>query len=53
MTGDELAPKLLARQPALPVIICAGFSERINRVKAESMGINGLLMKPVSLSEMA
>ena len=37
----------------IPVIICTGFSERINREKAAAMGIKGYLMKPIEKSEMA
>jgi len=30
MTGDKLAQKLLAIKPDLPIIICTGYSERVN-----------------------
>jgi signal transduction histidine kinase/ActR/RegA family two-component response regulator len=53
MTGDQLAKELIAIRSDIPVIICTGFSESINREKAESAGIKGLLMKPVVKSEMA
>lgn len=53
MTGDQFAKKLIAIRPNIPVIICTGFSERINKEKAEAMGIKGFLMKPVLLSDLA
>ena len=53
MTGDELTEALLALRPDLPVIICTGFSERINREKAMAMGVEGFLMKPIVKSELA
>ena len=53
MTGDQLASALLAIRPDIPIIVCTGFSERINREKAEAIGIRGFLMKPVVKSEMA
>ena len=53
MTGDRLAREMLAIRPDIPVIICTGFSERINRVKAESIGVKRLLMKPVAASTLA
>ena len=53
MTGDQLAKKIIAIRQDIPVIICTGFSERINKEKAEIMGIKGFLMKPVVRSEMA
>ena len=53
MTGDQLARKLKSIRPEIPVIICTGFSERINNENAHTLGIKGLLMKPVVRSEMA
>jgi len=53
MTGDKLAKEILAVRPDLPVIICTGFSERINKEHAEVIGVRGFLMKPVVKSEMA
>ena len=53
MTGDQLAKKLIAINPDIPIIILTGFSERINRNKTEAMGIKGFLMKPVVTSDIA
>ena len=53
MTGDQLAKELISIRPDIPIIICTGFSERINKEKANAIGINGFLMKPVVKSEMA
>ncbi len=53
MTGDKLAQELLSIRPHLPVIICTGFSERIDPDSATAIGIKGFLMKPVVRSEMA
>jgi len=53
MTGDRLAGELISIRPNIPVIICTGFSERINKDKATALGIKGFLMKPVIKSEMA
>jgi len=52
MTGVQLAEKLIAIKPDIPIILCTGFSERINKERAESIGIKGFLMKPVARSEM-
>lgn len=52
MTGDELTRQLKAIQPDIPIIICTGFSERINEEKAEAMGVKGFLMKPIGKSEL-
>lgn len=53
MTGDQLAKELIAIKPDIPVIICTGFSARINQEKAKNIGIKGFLMKPIVKSEMA
>jgi sigma-B regulation protein RsbU (phosphoserine phosphatase) len=37
----------------IPVIICTGFSERLNRDTAAALGIKGLLLKPVILADLA
>jgi PAS domain S-box-containing protein len=53
MTGVELAQKLMSIKPNIPVIICTGFSKRINKKKATEIGIKGFLMKPVRKLEMS
>lgn len=53
MTGDQLAYEIRQIRPDIPIIICTGFSERINKEKAEEIGVNGFLMKPIGKSDMA
>ena len=53
MTGDQLARELILIRPDIPVIICTGFSERVNKEKAKALGIKGFLMKPTVRSELA
>lgn len=53
ITGDELARKLRAVRADIPIIICTGFSERINQEKADALGVNGVLMKPVVMYDLA
>ncbi|MCP3873987.1 MAG: ABC transporter substrate-binding protein [Desulfobacteraceae bacterium] len=48
MTGVNLAEKLKAIKPDIPVIICTGHSAIIDEEKAKLLGIDGLVMKPVS-----
>ena len=47
MTGAELAQKILGLRPELPIILCTGQSELVNREKALAMGICEYLNKPV------
>lgn len=53
MTGDRLARELIAIRPDIPIIICTGFSERLDKEKAENIGVKGFLMKPIAKAEMA
>ena len=53
MTGDTLARELMKIRPDLPVILCTGFSEKITKEKAETMGIKAFLLKPLLKEEMA
>jgi len=47
MTGAELAQKILGIRPDIPIILCTGQSELINREKALAMGICDYLHKPI------
>ena len=53
MTGDQLAGEIKSIRSDIPIIICTGFSERINDENAGDLGISGVLMKPAIKSEMA
>ena len=50
MTGAELAQKIMELSPQIPVILCTGQSELINREKALTMGICDYLNKPVPMA---
>ncbi len=53
MTGDELARELLRIKPEIPVILCTGYSARINQQQASAMGIRAYVSKPVLRREIA
>lgn len=48
LTGAELAEKILAARPQMPIILCTGYSEVINGAKAKSIGIRKFLAKPIN-----
>jgi ABC-type amino acid transport substrate-binding protein/signal transduction histidine kinase len=52
-TGAELARQLIELRSDIPIILCTGFSESIDRAKAKEIGIREYLMKPVVLEELA
>lgn len=51
LSGLQLATKVLALRPELPVILATGFSETVDAEKAKAMGIREFLEKPVSLAD--
>jgi len=53
MTGDKLAKELLAIRPDIPIIICTGYSEKIDRDKARAAAISEYVEKPVDQQEMS
>jgi two-component system, cell cycle sensor histidine kinase and response regulator CckA len=57
MAGDELSEEILAIKPGLPVILCTGFSEKVNSDKingetARKAGIRAIVMKPIIMKEL-
>ncbi|MFZ5763223.1 MAG: GAF domain-containing protein [Thermodesulfobacteriota bacterium] len=53
MTGLELAGRVLAIRPGLPIVLCTGFSELVSREKALGLGLREFLMKPVTMRDLA
>jgi PAS domain S-box-containing protein len=53
MTGDMLAEEIMKVRPDIPIIICTGFSEQLAEEKLNTLGIKGLLMKPLTIRELA
>jgi CheY-like chemotaxis protein len=53
MTGDILAAELRQIRPDIPIIICTGYSERINEKRSEELGLQGLIMKPFTIRRLA
>ncbi|MHB1349925.1 MAG: ATP-binding protein [Desulfobulbaceae bacterium] len=53
MTGDTLSRELLAIRPDLPIVLCTGFSEMINRESAMKIGIRQFVTKPLMMNSFA
>jgi CheY-like chemotaxis protein len=53
MTGAELAQKIMGIRPDIPIILCTGFSEVIEKEKAKAMGLRDYVMKPIVKSDIA
>jgi len=53
MSGDKLSAELTKIRPDIPVLLCTGFSETMSGEKAISLGINGFLLKPIVMKDLA
>lgn len=53
LSGVELARKVLALRPDLPVILCTGFADATAIQAAKEAGITTVVMKPLTLGELS
>jgi DNA-binding NarL/FixJ family response regulator len=53
LTGDRLLKKIWNIRSDIPVILCTGFSEKMDKDKAKELGATGYLEKPHDKSELA
>jgi len=53
MNGDKLAAEILSIRKDIPIILCTGFAYPIEEAKAQTLGIKGVLMKPILRVELA
>jgi PAS domain S-box-containing protein len=53
MTGDVLSMELRKIRADVPIIICSGYSSKINKESSRAIGINAYLNKPFSKAEIA
>ena len=53
LTGDRLAERMLALRPDLLIVICTGFSEKLDEARARRIGIAELIHKPFEWSHMS
>ncbi len=52
LTGDQLVLEMKKIRPDIPIILCTGFSNTIDEVKARILEIDAFLMKPVLRKEL-
>ena len=53
LSGDELARRLLAIRPDLPIILCTAYSQTIGRHEAKAIGIRLYVEKPYTACDLA
>ena len=53
MTGMELAKTFMSIRSDIRIILCTGFSERVNEESAKAMGISAFVLKPIVMRDIA
>ncbi|MCP5052782.1 MAG: response regulator [bacterium] len=53
MTGAQLTRELIKIRPDIPVILCTGFSETVNKENYKAIGVRAFVLKPIIKNEMA
>jgi PAS domain S-box-containing protein len=53
MTGDKLVKEILNIRSDIPIILCTGFSEKIDEKKSKAIGASGYLEKPHNKRDLA
>jgi CheY-like chemotaxis protein len=53
MTGDKLLKEILNIRPDIPVIICTGFSEKIDEKQANTIGVSHYIENPLNQDDFA
>ncbi|MGB3209691.1 MAG: ATP-binding protein [Desulforhopalus sp.] len=53
MTGAEFAKQLLLMKPDLPIILCTGYSSKVDKVKAKQIGVREFASKPLKRKDIA
>ena len=53
LTGEDLTREVLSIRPDIPVLLCTGFSHRIDAVNAKHIGVRALIMKPYATGQIA
>ena len=51
INGSAMASEMLRLRPELPVILCTGFSGKINEEMVRTLGIAALVAKPFGMED--
>jgi CheY-like chemotaxis protein len=52
MAGDRLSQELLKIRSDIPIILCTGYSERIDENSAKAIGAKAFALKPIVMKDM-
>ena len=53
LTGDKLAIELMKIRSDIPVILCSGYSKKINDETASEIGVKAFANKPILIADLA
>jgi signal transduction histidine kinase len=53
MNGRRLAEKLREIRPDIPLLLCTGFSDELDQKNIHSIGIQAMLMKPLTIEKLS
>ncbi len=53
LAGDRLAQALTRIRPGVPIILCTGFSERLDHGRARMLGVRKVIMKPLTMDALS
>ena len=53
LTGDDLAQEFIRIRPDIPVILCTGYSAKVDAQKAMTKGIRAFILKPILRRKLA
>ncbi len=53
MTGDKLVKEILSIRPNIPIILCTGFSEKMDEKEAKTIGAADYIEKPIDMHNFA
>ena len=52
MSGTEMAAQMFILRPKLPFLLCTGYSDAIDKSRAQALGLAGFLHKPYKSNEL-
>lgn len=52
MVGSKLAKKILDIRPDIPIIICSGYSDKLDTLEAKELNVKAFIDKPILVEEL-
>ena len=53
LSGEELSQRLMEIRPDIPILLCTGYSDKLNAENAYAIGITKFLIKPLEMGKLA